>query len=345
MLTFWSLVLLWNFGQNPQKDKAGEPALVPPAAKSDLQPPAKTDPKAPDAKAKDAKAPALPTEPDSELDKFIRAEAAKLDKITSVSAEVVYTQRNQDQYLSQKGIYKLGPNNRLRMEFSFGDGKESGKRLYVCDGANAYTVEEFGEMKRVSLFKIDRIRPLLEDKNITDEIRNNLWNGLVPFQKPGQMLRSYLEVMTFTDRRDDKLGDRDVTKLEGHWRKNAVAMFAGGDPKKTIDDLTPSMPRYMTLVLDKQTGWPLQMEMFQRLANVGVSKSFISLKFAKLAIGQTVPESDFRYTPPSNLRVDDATPMMESMLKRVIDTESAKKAGGSPKTEKSAAPTGDKKQP
>src|SRR3954464_6718706 len=103
MLTFWSLVLVWNFGQNPKGDKPGEPATKAVAPKKTDDTAAKAaDPKAPPGKAQvpagaAPSAPAAPpVEPDSALDKFVREEAAKLDKVTSVSAEVVYSSRNQD---------------------------------------------------------------------------------------------------------------------------------------------------------------------------------------------------------------------------------------------------------
>src|SRR5262245_440915 len=196
MLTFWSLVLVWNFGQNPKTDKPGDPPT-----KSTTSVPA-GDAKKADQKAADAKTPGPPAEPpkepDSEVDKFVRAQAEKLDKVTSVSAEIVYTSRNQDQLIQQKGVYKVGPNNRIRMELSFGEGPTGGKRSYICDGSNAYTVEEFGEMRRAQLIKIDRVKPLLDDKNMTDDTRNSMWNGLVPYQKPGAMLRAFLDSMTFT---------------------------------------------------------------------------------------------------------------------------------------------------
>lgn len=352
MLTFWSLLLLWNFGQNPKTDKPGEPASkVADVAKEDPPPAKPADSKTPPGNAQNPagapNAPAVPPpEPDSEHDKFVRAQAAKLDKVSSVAAEIVYSSRNQDQIVSQKGVYKIGPNNRIRMELAFGEGTNGGKRTYVCDGASAYTIEEFGELRRAQLVKIDRVKPLLDDKNVNDDQRTQIWNGLVPYQKPGEMLRGFLGSMTFTERKDDKLGDREVVRLEGRWRKNSVAMLAG-DAAKSIDDVDPRVPRYMTLVLDKATGWPLQMEMFQRLAEVGVVKPFITMKFSKLSIGQTIPESDFKFTPPSNMQVQDATPMIESMLKRLIDQTAAQKAAG----QKEKAPAGNppaaepKKQP
>jgi len=340
MLTFWSLVLVWNFGQSPKTDKPGEPATKAAKPGNEVAPPAKiADPKAPPENAQGAagapaKAPeAPPKEPDSEFDKFIREQADKLDKVNSVVAEIVYSTRNQDQVVSQKGVYKIGPNNRIRMELAFGEGNNGGKRTYICDGTSAYTIEEFGELRRAQLVKVDRVRPLLDDKNVTEEQRTTIWNGLVPYQKPGAMLRAFLDSMTFTERKDDKLGERDVVRLEGRWRKNSVAMLAG-DAAKTIDDIDPRVPRYMTLVLDKATGWPLQMEMFQRLASVGVIKPFITMKFSKLSIGQTIPESDFKYSPPSNMQVQDVTPMIESVLKRLIDQASAQKVAG----QKGAAP-------
>src|SRR5262245_52168158 len=195
MLTLWSLVLVWNFGQNPKADKPGEPAT------KEAVPPKPADGKAPAAGAQvpadaAAKAPAAPPkEPDSEIDKFVRGEAARLDKVTSVAAEIVYSSRQQDQVIHQKGVYKFGPNNRIRMELVFGEGANGGKRTYVCDGSSSYTVEEFGERRQARLVKVDRIRPLLDDKNVTDEIRTQLWNGLVPYQKPGAMLRSFLDSM------------------------------------------------------------------------------------------------------------------------------------------------------
>jgi outer membrane lipoprotein-sorting protein len=316
MLTFWSLVLVWSFGQNPNADKPAD-APAKPAE------PAKTDQKA---------APGAPNAPpaevDSEHDKFIKAQADKLDKITSVSAEVVYTNRNQDQLVQQKGVYKIGPNNRIRMELAFGEGATGGKRLYVCDGITAYTIQEFGEAKMGNSVKMERVKPLLEDKNMTNEMRNQIWGSLVPYQKPGEMLRGFLGTMTFTERKDDKLGDREVVKLEGKWRNSAVLMLAGGDATKKFDDIDPRVPRYMTLVLDKQTGWPLQMEMFQRVPQ-GVVKPFISMKFSKLVINQTLPDADFKYSPPSTMNVQDLTPQIESGLKRFLDAaaaEAAKKA-------------------
>src|SRR5688572_17455131 len=224
MLTFWSLVLVWNFGQNPQIDKPGEPLAKAADAK-------KTDEKA---KAPDPKEP--PKEPDSEHDKFVRAEADKLDKINSVSSEIVYASRNLDHFVQQKGTFKLGPNNRIRMELGFGEGSDPGKRLFVCDGTTAYAIDEFGEFKQAQMWKLDRLRPLLDDKNMPAEIKAQAWNGLVPYQKPGEMIRSLLSTTTFTERRDDKLGERAVVRLEGRWRKSAVAVLAGGDATKTLED-------------------------------------------------------------------------------------------------------------
>ena len=324
MLTFWSLVLIWSFGQNPKADKPGDAPQKPAE-------PVKTEPKAESAAPK-----APPPEVDSEHDKFIKAQADKLDKIASVSAEVVYSNRSQDQLVQQKGVYKIGPNNRIRMELAFGEGPTGGKRLSVCDGSTAYTIQEFGESKFGSSVKMDRVKPLLDDKNMTNEMRNQIWNSLVPYQKPGEMLRGFIGTMTFTERKEDKLGERDVVKLEGRWRKSAVNVLAGGDATKTFEDIDPRVPRYMTLVLDKQTGWPLQMEMFQRVPE-GVVKPFISMKFSKLVINQTLPDADFKYTPPSTMNLQDLTPQIESGLKRFLDSEAARKASEKKPAEKTPA--------
>ena len=329
MLTFWSLVLVWNFGQNPQIDKPGDP----PAKAADAK---KADEKA---KAPDPKEP--PKEPDSEHDKFVRAEADKLDKITSVSSEIVYASRNLDHFVQQKGTFKLGPNNRIRMELAFGEGPDGGKRLFVCDGTTAYSIDEFGEFKQAQMWKLDRIRPLLDDKNMPPEIKAQAWNGLVPYQKPGEMIRALLMTSTFTERRDDKLGERAVVRLEGRWRKSAIAMLAGGDATKTLEDIDPRVPRYVTLVLDKQTGWPLQLELFQRLPE-GVVKPAMSIKFSKLTIGAASPDSEFKYTPPTTLTVRDATPGIEAMFKRVLDNQAAQNVAKAAADKKAAE---EKKKP
>jgi outer membrane lipoprotein-sorting protein len=318
MSTLWYLLILGILGQNPQS-----PNPVSPEKKAESE-------------KKDSSKAQAPQEidPETEHDKFIKMMAEKLAKVVDVAAEIYYGVRNQDRWVETTGSYKLGPQNRMRFELTFTEGGVTGKRLYVSDGTDSYHIQEFGDSKRGQHFKLDKVRPLIEDKSMAPEERDQIFRGIVPFQKPDGMLKGYLSRMTFTERKEEKLGDRDVITLQGRWKKSTVQLLVNGDPKKGFDDIDPSLPRFIKLVLDKETGWPLQVELYQKIENVGVFKPILSLKFSKLTIGKRVAESEFKFVPPQNIQMTDMTPMLEAGLKRKLEAnaaqEAAKKAAGEP---------------
>src|SRR5690606_16130713 len=92
--------------------------------------------------------------PDSELDKFLKETADKIDAIPYVSAEIIQTIRLADRQIRSTGVYKKGPDYQLRFELDVEMGDATGKRINVSDGKVAYKYEKVTDVESLQTYDL-----------------------------------------------------------------------------------------------------------------------------------------------------------------------------------------------
>ena len=286
-------LLAWSLGQNPQSPPPAQPAKTAPAPAVAAAELGKTT-KAPPGK------PAPLKEVDSPLDIYIKEQAAKLDGIQNASANLVHTMRYFDETVATNGELRLGAGDRIRFEMKIDVAAGKGRYLYLCDGKKSYRVVETGPDVTCHQLDLPAIRALLAAKELADDpdFVNNRMIMMFPYRKPGDMLRGLASSMTFTQRTDETLDGQPVVKLEAEWRPTTLALLgvpAGVPAKSALNDMPAEIPNYLRLVLHKETGWPVLVEVFHRDARLGVVKPIVRLEYKDVKIGAAPPPAAFDF--------------------------------------------------
>lgn len=303
------LITLSYLSQIPQDSQASQPAPNL-ATESAVTPP--EQPPQPE-----------PT-PESETDKFLRETADKLDKIPYVSAEIIQTARLADRQIRSTGIYKKGPDYRLRLELDVDMGEATGKRVHVCNGEIGYRYEKIINVETLQSVEVGEVAQMLETKELPPENKEQLLS-MLPYAKPGDMLRGYLRTLTFTEKKEGTLGKenpRDVLIVEGNWKKEVLLSITGSEAPADLEDMGQNFPQFVRVYLDKETGWPLRTELFRRDERA-VYKPIFVLEFLKVTFAEKLPSTDFAYEIPKGVEPQDTTPSWISLLNSLPDKAGA----------------------
>ena len=266
--------------------------------------------------------PAKPERVDTDSEKAIKKAADEIEKIQYVSANLRQTILLGDQEIVGTGVYQKGPGYRTRFELDVNLGAASGKRLSISDGTIGYRYEKLLDKENVQKFEMDRIMRLIDSKDIDPKRSRQLLNRF-PFVRPAQMLRGYLDALTFDKMTTGELGGRKVTVVEGHWVQEALAILSNNPSATDLESLSGSQPQYVRLFLDEQTGWPLKTEMFRR-DRAALYKPIYVLEFLDFRFGdEQLAEQDFTFELPPELVPEDLTAQLIALLSNLPDKADA----------------------
>lgn len=307
-------------------------------------PPAET-PQA-EIEAKPAETGAKPTteSTETEAERIVREAADKVDAIDYVSAKVRQTIRAGGTPIVSQGEYRRGPNFRSRFELDVDLGKSSAKRVHACDGKTGVVYEKMLDNETIESFQVDQVMPLFENRDLPPEYRRQLLLRM-PFVKPGDMLRGYLETIHFDKVTETQLGEKDPRPawlVEGAWREEVVPAIAHNSNIHKPEDLSGGTPQYARLYIDKETGFPLRIELFRRDTSAEY-KPILTLEFLEVS-NEKLADDVFTFVPPEKVRAVDVTTTLVAQLNQF--PEKAKPAPtDAPKKQQVAqplAPTGSK---
>lgn len=250
---------------------------------------------------------------------FIEACIKRIDTITYVSAELREVIYVADRTIESTGIYLRGPDQRMRLELEVDIGDAVGKRIQVSDGKTGFQFRRILEQEDVWRVDLSQVLPVLAQKDLPPVLRREMLAQL-PLLEPGQMLRGYLDEVVFTAVSNRRLGDetagRPVTVVEGHWNQRVVDTLVGKPTGGDVNALGGSMPQYVRLVLDDESGWPLRVELFRRDKRAEFEPVFV-LEFNKLVLNEPIADEKFSFIPPEKLNPQDVTGIWLARLQQL----------------------------
>jgi outer membrane lipoprotein-sorting protein len=289
------------------------------------------NPESTPAAATPSPAPATDSTPtESEADKQIRAAADQIDAIEFFSAKLRQTIRAGGKTVLSTGIYRRGPDGRSYFELDVTLGKSAAKRIHASDGKTGIIYEKLLDNETLQTFLVAEVIPLMESRVMTQEVKRDLLLRL-PFAAPGDMLRGMLESMRFAPATETTLGDeptRAALLYEGEWKEAMLPVVAQNGNARKIDDLAGSTPQYARIYLDKETQFPLRVELFRRDRKAEY-KPIYTLEFVDVS-NQRIADADFTFVPPDKVvPVDITTQLVASLssLPAKANTESKSPAG------------------
>lgn len=248
--------------------------------------------------------PAVEAETDAE--KAIRAAADKIDGIEYVSVRLRQTIRAAGKAMQSAGSYKRGPNNRGRLDLLVDIGAGTATRVNASDGTTCSLYEKILDREECQSFDVKQVMSLLDNREMPPEVRQQLFLSL-PFVSPGDMLRGYLKTMHFDAMREDNLGSppRPATLFEGRWKDNYIPVVAQDPSVKRIEDLTEGIPQYIRLYLDKETGFPVRIELFRKDKRAEYKPMF-QLEFLEVQTAK-IDDKEFVFDVPKSAKFRDVT--------------------------------------
>lgn len=318
------LITLSCFAQGPQSAQTNLPE-----SSAQSAPPSAAEAVVPETTAQ------AETTPESEVDKFLRETADKIDKIPYVSADIAQTIRFADREIKATGIYKKGPDYRLRFELNVDMGDAVGKRIQVCNGKMGYRYEQLADTQVLHSFDVAAIVPLVERKDLPVQAKEQILTA-IPFLKPGDMLRGFLRTLTFTEKEESTIGNehkRDVLILQGHWKKELLQSITGSPNVPPLEEFGQGFPQYARVYLDKETGWPIRIELYHQ-NNFARLKPIFRLEFLKVTFTDKLPEDAFAFTIPKDVAPLDVTTQLVAQLQSIPDKEGTESTPA-PQTESS----------
>jgi outer membrane lipoprotein-sorting protein len=273
-------------------------------------------------------APAEPTE--TEAEKAIRAAAEQIDAIEYFSATLRQTIRAGGKSVVSTGLYRRGPDGRSYFELDVELGKSVGRRIHASDGKTGVIYEKLLDTETLQTFLVAEVMPLMESRVMSNEMKRDLLLRL-PFAAPGDMLRGMLDSMRFTTVSETSLGEepaRPAQLYEGTWKVEVVPLVAQNGNARSVDELGGSTPQFSRVYLDRETQFPLRVELFRRDKKAEY-KPIYTLEFIEVS-NQKLTDTQFTFVPPDKVvPVDITTQLVASLstLPAKVDAQPTAPAG------------------
>lgn len=266
----------------------------------------------------------------TEADKFVSQAADALDKIEYLSARMLQTIHANGKTIQSTGTVLRGPGNRGRVELRVDIGSDD-KALQInsSDGSTCYLYKKFFDTETCETFDVRQVVPLLESRDIPPEIRQQQFLDL-PFISVADMLRGYQKTIQFETMSDGSIGDsspRAVTVVEGIWKADWIPLVAQNPNAKTLDDIPAPVPQHVRLSLDKETSFPLRVELYRKDKEAEY-KPIYQLDFLDVRTDK-LEDSQFAFAPPEGVTPTDGTAQIVELLNRIPE-KPATPPGGAP---------------
>ncbi|MBY0588074.1 hypothetical protein K2X85_12910 [bacterium] len=256
--------------------------------------------------------PAAPTE--SEADKAIRVAADQVDAIEFFAAKVRQTIRAGGKSVISNGIYRRGPEGRSYFELNVELGKSTGRRIHASDGKTGIIYEKLLDAETLQTFLVADVVPLMDSRVMTPEMKRDLMLRL-PFAAPGDMLRGLLDSMQFKPLEESNVGEnpsRPALVYEGMWKDAIIPMVAQNGNARKVEDLAGSTPQFARVYIDKETLFPLRVELFRRDQKAEYKPIYL-LEFLDIN-NQKIADADFTFVPPEKVVPVDITTQLVASL-------------------------------
>lgn len=275
-------------------------------------------------------------ESETPAESIVREAADAVDGLEYLSVRVKQTIRAAGKTVESTGVYQRGPNFRSRLDLLVDVGAGVARRVNASDGGTCTLYEKILDAETYETFDVRRVMPLFETREVGPEIRQQYFLFRLPFASPGEMLRGYLSSMRFESTSEAVLGDppRPVVVVDGRWRDDQIPIVAQNQTAKRLEDLPEGAPQYMRLHLDKETRFPVRVELYRK-DKKGAYKPLFQLDFTDVST-ERVPDSEFVFDAPTTARPVDRTEEMVDFLNQF--PEKAKAPGKTSRDEAVAEP-------
>src|SRR5262245_234196 len=252
----------------------------------------------------------------------------QLLKASSVSATVVETISLFDKSYKAEGKYlqKISPRPNqwnMRLELRIQLGESAGSLLEVCDGQVLWTRTEidFGkkrdrrDRKETSLTRrnvaeiMSAARRLGDPKTETSLIASFGLGGLPA------LLAAIEQDMKFSPEiKEETLRDRPVVVISGTWTDAFASKLRAPGAQGAPSLLPAYVPDSVRVLVDRETGFPLQVLYLKKLPGRKASRPMLTLDFLDVALNEPINSSEFDYEPPDNVKPVELTKAFVDML-------------------------------
>jgi hypothetical protein len=182
------------------------------------------------------------------------------------------------------GLYRSGPDHRLRLDLQVRSSSGSSHLLIVSDGKTLWQARRLAgataEVNRLELHKVLEALERPEAAGLRAAFyQEQFFAGLVP------LLRNLQQQVTFTHLERTRWKDRDVLLLRG------------ARPGAPGDAWPMHLPRQCRLILDARSQWPWRIEWWGPAPKQAGDVLLSQMEFRDPVLNQPVPEDTFRFDP------------------------------------------------
>lgn len=253
----------------------------------------------------------------TEADKFLSQAADAIDRIEYLSARMLQTIHAGGRTIQATGLMKKGPGHRGRVDLSVDVAGAQGTRINASDGSTCYLYEKLFDQEACQTFDVRQVVPLLESRDMPPEFRQQRFMDL-PFVSTADMLRGYQKTIQFESMSEGTVGEtspRAVVVVEGSWKSDWIPLVAQNPNVRSIDDLPAPVPQYLRVSIDKETNFPLSIELYRKDKQAEY-KPIYRLDFLEVRTDK-LEDSEFAFTCPENLTPVDVTSQLVDELGRL----------------------------
>lgn len=262
-----------------------------------------------------------------------------LAKQASIRARIVETISIFDHSVKAEGRYLQGnlkANDRLlRLELKMKVGDTEGSLLEVCDGQVLWTRHSIGKET-----------PTETRRNVTQILDAASKHGGIPAHMliadlglggVPALLASFERVMRFNGIRQETLRNHPVDVIQGTWAELVAKRWQipGQQPSNPAAPLPAFIPDLARIYLDRESGFPHRIMYLKKIPGKDTLRPLLTLDFLDVALNQPIDKTEFDYSPPSGIKVQDLTPIY---LQQLQPPESLAAPGAPPGAPPAAKP-------
>lgn len=273
----------------------------------------------------------------SEAEKLLDEAITKIEALEQYRADVRQVTEMLGYRFTADGQYAVAPDFRMLFELKVQLTDTTGSLKEVCDGRVHWRSQQILDTQEIVKIDVKKIREVLDKPQFNKDVRDMMvkrlgFSGIVP------LMRGLRENQSFDAHQEDILNDVPVYVLDGQWREEAISQASYRGQALSLANLPPHIPNKTTLWIGQEDGWPYKFRM-ESTKKIQGFMTVITLEFLNPQIGVELPESLFMFEPPSGVRVEDQTDLLNQTLNSVLqagqDTGARSKGSGEDKKAKS----------